>query len=82
MESSASKVTPRVLTTLKKGMDASPTEKQSTWTVSVLDDGPQRSTAFLLLTELQFVFLYPYFYLATAGLNISQSTQRRLRFSW
>ena len=82
MESSASKVTPRVLITLKKGMDASPTEKQSAGTVSVLDDGPQRSTTFLLLIELQFVFLHPYFYLATAGLNISQSTQRRLRFSW
>ena len=42
MESSASKVTPRVFTTLENGMVASPTEK----TVFLLDDGPQRSTLF------------------------------------
>ena len=45
MESSASKVTPSVFTTLENGMDASPTERQSTGTVSLLDDGPQRSTS-------------------------------------
>ena len=33
MESSASRVTPRVFTTLENGMDASPTERQSTGTV-------------------------------------------------
>ena len=82
MESSASKVAPSVFTTLENGMDTSPTERQSTGTVSLLDDGPQRSTTFLLLIELQFVFLHPYFYLATAGLNISERTERRPRFSW
>ena len=45
MESSASKVTPSVFTTLENEMDASPTERQSTGTVSLLDDGPQRSTS-------------------------------------
>ena len=45
MDSSASKVTPSVFTTLENGMDASPTERQSTGTVSLLDDGPQRSTS-------------------------------------
>ena len=45
MESSASKVTPSVFTTLENGIDASPTERQSTGTVSLLDDGPQRSTS-------------------------------------
>ena len=49
MDSSASKVTPRVFTTLENGMDASPTERQSTGTVSLLDDGPQRNTSVLLL---------------------------------
>ena len=34
-----------VFTTLENGMDASPTERQSTGTVSLLDDGPQRSTS-------------------------------------
>ena len=29
-------------------MDASPTERQSTGTVSLLDDGPQRSTSVVL----------------------------------
>ena len=48
MESSASKVTPSVFTTLENGMDASPTEKQSTGTVSVLGDVPQRCTSRLL----------------------------------
>ena len=38
MESSASKVTPSVFTTLENGIDASPTERQSTGTVSLLDD--------------------------------------------
>ena len=45
VESSASKVTPSVFTTLENGMDASPTERQSTGTVSLLDDGPQGSTS-------------------------------------
>ena len=45
MESSASKVAARVFTTLENGMDASPTDRQSTGTVSLLDDGPQRSTS-------------------------------------
>ena len=48
MESSASKVTPKVFTTVENGMDASPTEKQSTGTVSVLGDVPQRCTSRLL----------------------------------
>ena len=48
MESSASKVTPKVFTTVENGMDASPTEKQSTGTVSVLGDVPQRCTFRLL----------------------------------
>ena len=43
MKSSASKVTPSAFTTLENGMDTSPTERQSTGTVSLLDDGPQRS---------------------------------------
>ena len=34
-----------------------------------------------MLIELQFVFRHLYFYLATAGLDISQRTQRRLRFT-
>ena len=59
MESSASKVTPRVFTTLKKGMDASPTEKQSRGTVSLLDDGPQRSTKiFCSLSFSLFFFIH------------------------
>ena len=41
IESSASKVTPRGFTTLEKGMDASPTERQSTGTGA----GPERSTS-------------------------------------
>ena len=45
MESSASKVTPSVFTTLENGIDPSPTERQSTGKVSLLDDGPQRSTS-------------------------------------
>ena len=43
MESSVSRVTPRVFTTLENGMNASPTERQSTGILSLLDDGPQRS---------------------------------------
>ena len=81
MESSASKVTPSVFTTLENGIDASPNERQSTGTVSLLDDGGEEYFSFLL-TEFQFVFRHPYFYLSTARLNISQRTQRRLRFSW
>ena len=45
VESSASKVTPRVFTTLENGMDASPTEGQSIGIISILGDGPQRSTS-------------------------------------
>ena len=82
MESSAFKVTPSVFTTLENGTDASPTERQSTGTVSLLDDGPQRSTSGFLLIDFQFVFRHPYFYLSTARLNISQRTQSRLKFSW
>ena len=41
MESSEFKVTPKVFITLENGMDASPTERQSTWTVSVLGGIPQ-----------------------------------------
>ena len=63
-------------------MDASATERKSTGTVSLLDDGPQRSTSVFFLTEFQFVFRHPYFYQSTARLNISQRTQRRLRFRW
>ena len=73
MESSASKVTPSVFTTLENGMDASPTERQSTGTISLLDDGPQRSTSVFCSLSL-FVFRHPYFYLSTARLNISQRT--------
>ena len=39
-----SKVTPTVFTTLKNGMDASPTKRLSTGTLSLLEGGPQRST--------------------------------------
>ena len=75
MESSASKVTPSVFTTLENGMDASrPAKRQSTGTVSHLDDGPQRSTSVFLLIEFLFVFRHPYFYLSTARLNITQRT--------
>ena len=56
MESSASKVTPRVFTTLENGMDASPSERQSTGTVSLLDDGPQRSTS--VFCSLNFSLLF------------------------
>ena len=56
MESSASKVTPSVFTTLENGMDASPTERQSTGTVSLLDDGPQRSTS--VFCSLSFSLLF------------------------
>ena len=63
MESSVSKVTPRVFTTLENGMDTSSTERQSAGTVSLLNNGQQRS---FLLIEFQFVFRQPYFYLATA----------------
>ena len=45
IESSASKLTPRVFTTLENGMDASPTERQSAETVSLLGDGPHHSGA-------------------------------------
>ena len=48
MGSSASKVTSRVFTALENGMDASPTERQTVGTVSVLGDVPQRSTSGLL----------------------------------
>ena len=65
---SASLVTPRVFTTLENGMDASPTERQSTGTVSLLDDGIQRCS--LVFCSLS-VFHQPYFNLATAGLSIS-----------
>ena len=56
MESSASKVIPRVFTTLENGMDALPTERQSTGTVSLLDDGPQRRTS--VFCSLSFSFLF------------------------
>ena len=78
MESSTSKVTPSVFTTLENEMDVSPTKRQSAGTFSLLDDGPQRSTSVFLLIEFQFVFRHPYFYLSTARLDISQRTQRRL----
>ena len=46
MESSASKVTPRtVFTTLENEMDVSPTERRSAGILSLLEDGPQRSTS-------------------------------------
>ena len=51
-------------------MDASPNERQSTGTVSLLDDGPQREYFSFLLIEFQLVFCHPYFYLSTARLNI------------
>ena len=56
MESTASKVTASVFTTLENGMDASPTERQSTGTVSLLDDGPQRSTS--LFCSLSFSLFF------------------------
>ena len=56
MESSASKVNTSVFTTLENGMDASPPERQSTGTVSLLDDGPEEYFSFLLI-EFQFVFI-------------------------
>ena len=43
MESSVSRVTPRVFTTLENGMNASPTEKAVAGILSLLDEGPQRS---------------------------------------
>ena len=49
MESSASKVTPRVFTTLENGMDASPTDRQLAGTVSLLDDGPLQFSAHCVL---------------------------------
>ena len=82
MESSASKVTPSVFTTLENGMDASPTERQSTGTVSLLDDGPQRSTSVFCSLSFSLFFVIHICYLSTARLNISQRTQRRLCFSW
>ena len=56
MESSASRVTPRtVFTTLENGMDASPTERRSAGIVSLLEDGPQRSTSvFCSVSVLQY----------------------------
>ena len=41
MESSASKVTPKVFTTLENGMDASPNERQSTGIAYALGGIPQ-----------------------------------------
>ena len=57
MESSASKVAPSVFTTLENGMDTSPTERQSTGTVSLLDDGPQRSTSVFCSLSVSFFFV-------------------------
>ena len=57
MESSASKVTGRVFTTSENGMDASPAERQPTGTVSVLGDGPQRSTSVFCSFSLSSFFI-------------------------
>ena len=62
MESSASKVTPSVFTTLENGMDASPTERQSTGTVSLLDDGPQRSTSVFCSLSFNLFFVVHIFF--------------------
>ena len=57
MESSASKVTARVFTTSENGMDDSPAERQPTGTVSVLGDGPQRSTSVFCSFSLSSFFI-------------------------
>ena len=61
-------------------MDASPTDRQSTGTVSLLDDGPQRSTTGFCF-ELQFIFHHPYFNLVMSGVVNFQKKTRIVEYT-
>ena len=56
-ERAASKVTPRVFTTLENGMEASPTKRLLTGTLSLLRGGLQRSTSVFCSLSFKLFFI-------------------------
>ena len=78
MESSGSKVTPSVFTTLENGMNTSPTERQSTGTVSLLDYGPQRNTSVFCSLSFSLFFVIHIFICRQHESTHSAQTQVQL----
>ena len=61
-------MTPKVFTTLENGTDDSPTERQSTGRVPLLDDGLQRSSSvFCSLSFTEFIFSLSTFVFGNSG---------------